>query len=314
MQELKIDEELKALIPPLRESEYTQLEQNILSEGIREPILIWNGTIIDGHNRYSIAKKHGLNFAVKEMQFDNKDAVIGWMIYNQFGRRNLSAYDRSLLALKLKPQIEAEAKKKMLSTQNNNAAKNLQGAAVQNFVQLGSGKTIDKIAALAGVSREVVRKVEKIEQAATPEIKDALKTGKISINSAYQKITGKKKARANKKSVNEAATIDSLRKELEKARLEIEGWKDANNILEQQRDYQAERAENAVANYRKTDERNGRLLYEMADLKDDLDMANADIAKLQAQLEKVRTKVVPPADYEDLKKEVQALRERLKAS
>ena len=93
---------------------------------------------------------------------------------------------------------------------------------------------------------------------------------------------------------------------------EIQGWKDANQILEQQRDYQAERAENAVANYQKTDERNGRLLYEMADLKDDLDMANADIAKLQAQLEKGKTvtKEVPPADYEDLKREVKDLRER----
>ena len=93
---------------------------------------------------------------------------------------------------------------------------------------------------------------------------------------------------------------------------EIQGWKDANQILEQQRDYQAERAENAVANYQKTDERNGRLLYEMANLKDDLDMANADIAKLQAQLEKGKTvtKEVPPADYEDLKREVKDLRER----
>ena len=307
MKELKIDEELKALIPPLRESEYTQLEQNILSEGIREPILIWNGTIIDGHNRYSIAKKHGLNFAVKEMQFDNKDAAIGWMIYNQFGRRNLSAYDRSLLALKLKPIIAAKAKKNLAT----HTAKGYQPCQISDKAVVDTKK---ELANVAGVSHDTLTKVAKIEQAATPEIKDALKTGKISINSAYQKITGKKKAQAHKKSVNEAATIDSLRKELEKARLEIEGWKDANNILEQQRDYQAERAENAVANYRKTDERNGRLLYEMADLKDDLDMANADIAKLQAQLEKVRTKVVPPADYEDLKKEVQALRERLKAS
>ena len=93
---------------------------------------------------------------------------------------------------------------------------------------------------------------------------------------------------------------------------EIQGWKDANQILEEQRDYQTERADNAVANYQKTDERNGRLLYEMADLKEDLDVAHADIAKLQEQLEKGKTvtKEVPPADYADLKKEVQTLRER----
>ena len=188
MKELKIDAELKALIPPLRESEYTQLEQNILSEGIREPILTWNGTIIDGHNRYSIAKKHGLNFAVKEMQFDNKDAAIGWMIYNQFGRRNLSVYDSVCLALKLKPQIEAEAKKRKLATQNNNTAKNLQGADTQNFAHLGS--TRDKIAALAGVSRETVRKVEKINELAThirsDDIIAGLRSGGLSISLALE--------------------------------------------------------------------------------------------------------------------------------
>ena len=49
------------------------------------------------------------------------DAII-WIIKNQFGRRNLSVYDRSILALKLKPVIAAQAKENMLATQNNNAA------------------------------------------------------------------------------------------------------------------------------------------------------------------------------------------------
>lgn len=178
MTELKIDEELKALIPPLRESEYTQLEQNILSEGIREPIITWNGIIIDGHNRYSVAKKHGLNFEVKEMQFDSKDAVIGWMIYNQFGRRNLSVYDSVCLALKLKPQIEADAKKRKLAGKSDLA---------QNFAQ---GSTRDKIAALAGVSRETVRKVEKINELAThiqsDDIIAGLRSGGLSISLALE--------------------------------------------------------------------------------------------------------------------------------
>jgi len=54
--ELKIDEEFKNLIPPLADDEFKQLEKNIISEGWRENerILVWNGNIVDGHNRYNV--------------------------------------------------------------------------------------------------------------------------------------------------------------------------------------------------------------------------------------------------------------------
>lgn len=55
---LKIDKEFKTLIPPLSPTEYEQLEANIIADGCREPIVIWNGYIIDGHNRYEICKKN----------------------------------------------------------------------------------------------------------------------------------------------------------------------------------------------------------------------------------------------------------------
>ncbi len=55
--EIKIKEEFKELIPPLTNEEYKQLEDNCLEEGIREKIILWNNYIIDGHNRYKIAKK-----------------------------------------------------------------------------------------------------------------------------------------------------------------------------------------------------------------------------------------------------------------
>lgn len=109
---LTVDQELKALIPPLTNEEYRQLEANIKAEGIREPIIIWGNTIIDGHNRYEIAINHNIAYKTIEKHFDNRKDVVEWMILNQFGRRNLSAYQRGLLALRLKPILEEKAKKK----------------------------------------------------------------------------------------------------------------------------------------------------------------------------------------------------------
>ena len=106
---IQIDQEFKDLIPALTEEEYKQLEANILSEGIRDSLLVWNGILIDGHNRYEIATKYGLSYDVQEMEFADRAEAERWIILNQFGRRNLSKYDRSELALKLKPIITAKA-------------------------------------------------------------------------------------------------------------------------------------------------------------------------------------------------------------
>ena len=115
------------------------------------------------------------------MQFADRNDALLWIIKNQLGRRNLSAYDRSILALRLKPVIAAKAKENMLATQNNNAA-----SACQKSDKLVDTKK--ELAKTAGVSHDTIAKVEKIEAEATPEIKAALRTGDLSINAAYDEI------------------------------------------------------------------------------------------------------------------------------
>ena len=52
---LKIDPEFQSQIPPLTDDEYKQLEENILREGkLLSPLIVWNNTLVDGHNRYAI--------------------------------------------------------------------------------------------------------------------------------------------------------------------------------------------------------------------------------------------------------------------
>lgn len=56
--ELRVDPEFESKIPPLTEDEYRQLEENILSEGaVLMPLIVWKGTIVDGHNRYKILRE-----------------------------------------------------------------------------------------------------------------------------------------------------------------------------------------------------------------------------------------------------------------
>ena len=44
---LKIDPQFKNLIRPLRKREYLQLEENLLTDGCRDPLIVWNGFLVD---------------------------------------------------------------------------------------------------------------------------------------------------------------------------------------------------------------------------------------------------------------------------
>lgn len=96
---LKINQKFKSLIPPLRVDEYDQLEQNILDEGCRDPLVIWNDTILDGHNRFEICTKHGIDFKTTPapVYILTEDDAEDWIDKNQLGRRNLHPDDFRLM-------------------------------------------------------------------------------------------------------------------------------------------------------------------------------------------------------------------------
>jgi hypothetical protein len=130
------------------------LEQSILAEGCLDSLVTWNGVLIDGHNRYQICKKHGIDFITNKMIFDSRiDAEI-WMIRNQKGRRNVSTFVMVELGLKLEDRL----KQKGLENKSAGAILGNIGRSakeVDNFVTpdkqisakptLDSSKELDKI-------------------------------------------------------------------------------------------------------------------------------------------------------------------------
>jgi DNA modification methylase len=190
---MQILQELESLIPPLLNEEFKQLERNILEEGIREPLITWNGILIDGHNRYRIAQEHDINYETLEKEFDNINRVKEWMIHNQFGRRNLSNYQRSVLALQLEDVFREKAK------ENQGKRTDISQISVES-------KPIDtqkEVAKIANVSHDTIAKVKKIEANATPEVKARLNTGTMSINEAYKEIKKEEKIEETRKEKNE---------------------------------------------------------------------------------------------------------------
>ena len=92
MQEIIIDRDFQFLLPMLDEKTLAELEEDILENGIRDALVLWDGILIDGYNRYSIAMKHNLPFNTVSMEFNSRDDVTIWIIRNQVARRNLSPF------------------------------------------------------------------------------------------------------------------------------------------------------------------------------------------------------------------------------
>lgn len=103
MVDLKIDKEFKEKIPPLTDAEFEQLRENILSDGeVYEPIVTWNGVIVDGHNRWRIVQDNPeIPFRTKEMDFPDKWAAFEWMYRKQLGRRNLTEQQKAYMIGKM---------------------------------------------------------------------------------------------------------------------------------------------------------------------------------------------------------------------
>jgi len=177
---IKIDKEFQSLIPPLSQEEYKQLEANVVTDGCRDALVTWQGTLIDGHNRFKICTEHSIPFNCIEKEFDSRDDAIVWICKNQIGRRNIEKYVRGELVLRMESAIKAKAKEKQ---------KESGGAVVQKSAKPPI-KTRDELAKLAGVSHDTIDRVKFISEKATPDQLDRARKGGTgnTVNAIYQEI------------------------------------------------------------------------------------------------------------------------------
>lgn len=152
MVKLKIDPEFRDKIPALTEAEFEQLKENILSDGeVYEPIVTWNDTIIDGHNRWRIICENWEllkdKFRTKQMDFSDKWEAFEWMYKKQLGRRNLTEEQKTYMIGKM-----YEARKNSQGGDRKSSAQN---------EHLKIGRTAEAIAQEVGVGKETVKRSEK---------------------------------------------------------------------------------------------------------------------------------------------------------
>ena len=178
---LAIDPEFASKIPPLREEELKQLEENILADGVViNPLIVWNGVIVDGHNRYRILQQYPeIQFSTYEKAFSNRYEAIAWICKNQLGRRNLTPEQRKYLIGK---QYEAEKQ-----SNGGDRKSSMKKSVGQNDQLIERKHTRRRIADENNVNESFVRRAESFAngvdaaEAVEPGIKQSILSGTLKV-------------------------------------------------------------------------------------------------------------------------------------
>ena len=211
--QLKIKKEFKELIPDLSAEEFKQLEDNCINDGIRDKLIIWEDYIIDGHNRFEIAGKHNLKFQTEEIAFDNEDEAKIFIINLQLGRRNLVEFVKIELMQKLKDILLKVGKEKHREAGKLYGENHKQ--EVLSIIDKTSHNTREKLSKELKISSGKLAQAEIVIKKATPEVKQKLRAGEISINNAYQDIKKEEKIKVR------TELIEKQKKEISENKLTV---------------------------------------------------------------------------------------------
>ncbi|CAP43275.1 ParB N-terminal domain-containing protein [Bordetella petrii] len=178
---IQINEELRTYIDPLSADEYAALERSLLAEGCRDALVLWGDVLVDGHNRYELCRKHGIEFkTIQNTRFASLEDVKLWMIENHLGRRSVSDFQRGVLALRKKEILQARRQAQQAQAEQDAS----QGEAAAQPAEPAPALSRQALARAARVSSNTLGQIEKIHKAAAPELVRAVKAGDISINAA----------------------------------------------------------------------------------------------------------------------------------
>lgn len=178
---VKIDPEFQSLIPPLSPEEFQQLTENCKRDGILDSLKVWNGILIDGHNRYRIAEEWDLNYEVCDIDRPDREAVKAYIANNQLGRRNISDIARARLARIAKPEIEREAEKRI----GGRPRKDEEPVMKSSQVSERENKTRYKLAKAAGMGEQKFKQCEDILDSGNEELINQVDSGKKTVNQAW---------------------------------------------------------------------------------------------------------------------------------
>lgn len=169
--------EVSNIFSLMQGEEFQQLVADIQQHGLREPIWLYQGKIIDGRNRYRACQEAGIEAEFRE--WDEEGSLVSFVLSLNLHRRHLDESQRAMAGAKAKPLFEAEARERL---KLNNETK-------ANLPDSEKGQARDHAAKLMSVSPRLVESASKVLKEATPELVNAVEQGKVPVSRAEQLVS-----------------------------------------------------------------------------------------------------------------------------
>jgi ParB-like chromosome segregation protein Spo0J len=159
---------LALLIPEMGDDDFAGLKEDIGHRGLLEPVVLYEGRILDGRHRYRACQETGRRIDFTE--YTGTDAV-GYVMALNLHRRHLTVAQRAFVAAEAVPQFKSAAENRMLA-----------GVAPDPATcgKQGSGEAVVQAARAVDVSPQSVRRARVI-RASAPELERMVQAGEISL-------------------------------------------------------------------------------------------------------------------------------------
>jgi len=187
--------EIANIFPMMQDDEYERLKDDIAINGQLEPIVLYEGKVLDGRNRYKALCDIGLKTDFEEYQGDQP---LSYVISKNLHRRHLTASQRAIMATDIKPLLEVEAKKRQLAN-----LKQYADTVPEIFPEREAGEARDQAGDLFGVSGKYVSEAENLKKEA-PDLAEQVRSGDMTIPKA-KKESQKRKRVAERTALAESA-------------------------------------------------------------------------------------------------------------
>jgi len=171
--------EVASIFPEMDATDYRDLVKSIATVGLREPIWLHEGKIIDGKHRYKACLE--TRTEPKFRNWDGQGSLVEFVVSLNLYRRHLTASQRAVIALKIVPMLEAEARERQGTRTDIPDIR-------EKFPKSSFGRANDKATEIVkGTNSRYVQEAAKIRKE-DPEILELVEQGKVSIPTAKRLI------------------------------------------------------------------------------------------------------------------------------
>lgn len=235
---ITIDPDFAAIWGDLDNAAYEGLKAEIMADGIRDPLVIWNPDnnhiLVDGHNRLKVAKElNMMAVPVSYKVFKDKADAADWIVNHQSARRNITDWQKYKAIEVYRRILREQARAAQLA----NLKKGDASPVLENSPK--RDKPIDtrkEVAKAAGISEWKVRQGDYIQKNATEEQKAALDSGTKTMKEVFNETYNANKPKKADRLKEARETLESTKQDgktvdLQMAKIHKEAENRLNNEL-----------------------------------------------------------------------------------